>query len=268
MNQALPTVLENILEHKADEVAHRGRRQSLPGLKSMVADQPDCRGFYRQLTSVAASRPAVIAEVKKASPSKGLIREDFDPPAIARSYEAGGAACLSVLTDEKFFQGHDDYLRAARAVVTLPVLRKDFTIDRYQLYEARAMGADAVLLIVAALDKNHLLDLTAEAIEIGLDVLVEVHNEEEMAVALASGSALIGVNNRNLHTFETDLENSIRLASLLDAEQLLVAESGIHTIADVELLRNAGIQAFLVGEAFMRADDPGRALALMFAGEA
>jgi len=268
MSKPLPTVLEKILKHKAKEVAHRIRRQALVEVKSMAADQPGCRGFYRRLTSVAASRPAVIAEVKKASPSKGLIREDFDPPAIARSYEAGGAACLSVLTDEKFFQGHDDYLRAARAVVSLPVLRKDFTIDRYQLYEARAMGADAVLLIVAALDKNHLLDLTSEAIEIGLDVLVEVHNTEEMVVALASGSPLIGVNNRNLHTFETDLENSIRLSSLLGEDQLLVAESGIHTNADVELLRNAGIQAFLVGEAFMRADDPGRALALMFAGVA
>lgn len=264
MSSGLPTVLEKILLHKADEVAHRTRRQPLSGLKSLAADQPPCRGFYRQLLGVATSRPAVIAEVKKASPSKGLIRKDFDPPAIARSYQAGGAACLSVLTDEHFFQGHDDYLVAARAVVSLPVLRKDFTVDRYQLYEARAMGADAILLIVAALEKNQLLDFAAEASEIGLDVLVEVHNAEEMTVALASGSPLIGVNNRNLHTFETDLENSVRLAPLLAENQLLVAESGIHTNADVELLRNAGIQAFLVGEAFMRADDPGRALASLF----
>lgn len=261
----LPTVLEKILAHKADEVAHRKRVKSLLELKSMAADQPACRGFYQQLATVSTNRSAVIAEIKKASPSKGLIRPNFDPPAIARSYAAGGAACLSVLTDENFFQGHDDYLRAARAVVSLPVLRKDFTLDRYQLFEARAMGADAILLIVAALESNQLLDLTAEATEIGLDVLVEVHNAEEMAVALTSGSPLIGVNNRNLHTFETDLENSIRLAALLDDKQLLVAESGIHNTDDVALLRNAGINAFLVGEAFMRADDPGMALAQMFA---
>ncbi|MCF6225234.1 MAG: indole-3-glycerol phosphate synthase TrpC [Xanthomonadales bacterium] len=260
----MPTVLQKILLHKADEVAARCRRRSLSELKSMVVDQPACRGFYRQLAAVAENRPAVIAEIKKASPSKGLIRKNFDPVAIAQSYAAGGAACLSVLTDENFFQGHDDFLVAARAEVSLPVLRKDFTIDRYQLFEARAMGADAILLIVAALESNQLLDFAAEASEIGLDVLVEVHNSEEMAVALATDSALIGVNNRNLHTFETDLENSIRLAPLLTENQLLIAESGIHTNADVDLLRNAGIKAFLVGEAFMRADDPGRALVELF----
>ncbi len=158
MNASMPTVLEKILAHKADEVSSRKRRQPLSGLKSRAADQPDCRGFYRQLASVASSRSAVIAEIKKASPSKGLIRKNFDPQAIARSYAAGGAACLSVLTDENFFQGHDDFLIAARAQVSLPVLRKDFTIDRYQLFEARAMGADAILLIVAALESNQLLD--------------------------------------------------------------------------------------------------------------
>ncbi|MCF6264095.1 MAG: indole-3-glycerol phosphate synthase TrpC [Xanthomonadales bacterium] len=260
----MPTVLEKILLHKADEVAYRSRRRCLSELKSVVADQPACRGFYRQLAAVAENRPAVIAEIKKSSPSKGLIRKNFDPVAIARSYAAAGAACLSVLTDENFFQGHDDFLLAARAEVSLPVLRKDFTVDRYQIFEARALGADAILLIVAALESNQLLDFAAEASEIGLDVLVEVHNSEEMESALKTETPLIGVNNRNLHTFETDLHNSIRLKELIGDKRLLIAESGIRRRSDVELLQSAGIQAFLVGEAFMRAEDPGLSLAEMF----
>ena len=261
---ALPSVLENILGHKADEVAYRQSQMPLRELLPRAADQPACRGFFQQLLTVAERRPAVIAEIKKASPSKGLIRANFDPAAIAQSYQNGGAACLSVLTDEHFFQGHDQYLLAARAAVALPVLRKDFTIGRYQLYEARVLGADAILLIVSALDQNLLLDLAAEAIEIGLDVLVEVHNEAEMVIAQASVSPLIGVNNRNLHNFETDLQHSIKLASMLAADQLLVSESGIHSRSDIERLQAAGIKSFLVGEAFMRADDPGQALVELF----
>ena len=260
----LPSILEKILSHKADEVAYRMRHKRLSGLQSQADDMPPCRGFYQGLKDVAQTRPAVIAEVKKASPSKGVICKHFVPAEIARSYQDGGAACLSVLTDEHFFQGHDKYLIAARAEVSLPVLRKDFTIDRYQLYEARALGADAILLIVAALPKNQCLDLAAEAEEIGLDVLVEVHNSEEMGTALQTGSPLIGVNNRNLHTFETDLDNSIRLKQDLSDAHLLVAESGIHTRSDVQQLQTAGIKAFLVGEAFMRAPNPGLALAELF----
>ncbi len=261
---ALASVLDKILKHKADEVAHRQRQLPLRELLAMTADQPACRGFYQQLKAVSAERSAVIAEIKKASPSKGLIRPDFDPVAIAQSYADGGAACLSVLTDEYFFQGHDKFLLAARDAVALPVLRKDFTLGRYQLYEARVLGADAVLLIVAALDNTLLFDLTAEAMDIGLDVLVEVHNEQEMQIALAAQSPLIGVNNRNLHNFETDLDNSIQLAKMLSADQLLVSESGIHTLADVHRLQAAGIKSFLIGEVFMRAADPGQALAELF----
>ncbi len=260
----MPSVLEKILQHKADEVEHRQRHLPLHELFAMAADQADCRGFYAQLKTISQERPAVIAEIKKASPSKGLIRENFDPVAIAHSYAEGGAACLSVLTDESFFQGHDKFLVDARAAVALPVLRKDFTIGRYQLYEARVLGADAILLIVAALDSHLLQDLAAEAMELGMDVLVEVHTEQEMLVAQSSKSPLIGVNNRNLHNFETDLENSIRLSEMLSAEQLLVSESGIHTRSDVERLQEAGIKSFLVGEAFMRAENPGQALADLF----
>ncbi len=260
----MPSVLEKILRHKAAEVECRQEKLPLRELVAMAADQPACRGFYQQLRDVSAERAAVIAEIKKASPSKGLIREDFDPVAIAQSYAQGGAACLSVLTDEMYFQGHDKYLVAARAAVSLPVLRKDFTLGRYQLYEARVLGADAILLIVAALDSHLLQDLTAEAMEIGMDVLVEVHTEHEMLVAQSSKSPLIGVNNRNLHNFETDLGNSISLSSMLSPEQLLVSESGIHTRSDVECLQEAGIKSFLVGEAFMRAENPGQALAELF----
>jgi indole-3-glycerol phosphate synthase len=210
----------------------------------------------------------VIAEIKKASPSKGLIRADFDPAALARSYAAGGATCLSVLTDVEFFQGSDAYLAAARAACTLPVLRKDFTLDKYQVYEARALGADAILLIAAALDNADFANLHALAIELGLDVLVEAHNAFDLRRALPLPNiarTLIGINNRNLGTFDTDIETTLLLRADVPADRLLVTESGITTHGDVARLRAAGVDAFLIGEAFMRADDPGAALAELFA---
>ena len=206
----------------------------------------------------------MIAEVKKASPSAGVIRPDFQPAAIAESYEAGGAACLSVLTDERYFQGHRDYLAEARDACALPVLRKDFIVDSWQVLESRALGADCILLIVAALDDGPLRDLHGHARELGLDVLVEVHDEAELGRALAIDAQLVGVNNRDLHRFATDLGTSERLRPLVPAERTLVAESGIHTRADVARLQRAGINAFLVGEAFMRAKDPGAALRELF----
>jgi len=258
-------ILERILARKAEEVAARRTAVPAEALAERIADLPPTRGFAAALEAKAADGlPGVIAEIKKASPSKGVIRADFDPAAIARSYAQAGAACLSVLTDRDFFQGAEEYLAAARASCPLPVLRKDFTIDPYQVYEARAIGADAILLIVAALGDAELLELTLLAAELDLDVLVEVHDEAELERALALPAPLIGVNNRNLRTFETSLETTLRLRERTDAGRLLVAESGIHTPEDVARLRDAGIEAFLVGEAFMRAPDPGAELARLF----
>ncbi|CAG0910822.1 unnamed protein product [Cyprideis torosa] len=216
------------------------------------------------LAKIAAGESAVIAEVKKASPSKGLLRDPFQPAEIAASYEAGGAACLSVLTDRDFFQGSEEYLQQARAACNLPVIRKDFIIDPYQVYEARTIGADCILLIAAALDDTQLRELADLAHELGMDVLLEVHDSEEMARAVASGLKMIGVNNRNLRTFETSLQTTLDLQVQVPEGSLLVTESGIHTAADVALMREAGINAFLVGEAFMRAADPGAALKALF----
>lgn len=258
-------ILERILARKVEEIAARSATLPLAELAARVADLPPTRGFVAALEAKAADGlPGVIAEVKKASPSKGVIRADFDPAAIARSYERAGAACLSVLTDRDFFQGAEDYLVAARASCALPVLRKDFTIDAYQVYEARAIGADCILLIVAALDDAALMDLTLLAAELDLDVLVEVHDEAELDRALELPAPLIGVNNRNLRTFETSLQTTLRLRERAGTERLLVAESGIHTPDDVATLRAAGVEAFLVGEAFMRAPDPGAELARLF----
>jgi len=258
-------ILDRILARKVEEIAARHAAVPLDDLVARVGDLPDTRGFAAAMEAkIAAGLPAVIAEVKKASPSKGVIRADFHPADIARSYEAGGAACLSVLTDADFFQGSEAYLQQARAACSLPVLRKDFIIDPYQVYEARAIGADCILLIVAALDDERLMDLSLLAAELDLDVLAEVHDEDELLRALALPVPLVGVNNRNLRTFETSLETSLRLRPLVEPGRIFVTESGIHAREDVSRLRAADIDAFLVGEAFMRAPDPGSALRDLF----
>ena len=260
-------ILDRILARKVEEIAERSARVPLSELVARCADLPDTRGFAAAIEArIERGAAAVIAEVKKASPSKGVIRADFDPAAIARSYETGGATCLSVLTDADFFQGHEDYLARARAACALPVLRKDFTIDAYQVREARVIGADAILLIVAALDDEVLLELSLLAAELDLDVLVEAHDADELERALALPVPLIGVNNRDLRTFEVSLETSLALRPRVADGRVFVTESGIGTRADVARLRTAGIDAFLVGESFMRATDPGIALADLFAG--
>ena len=254
-------ILNRILARKTEEIAERQAKLPLAELSARIAELPDTRGFAAAIEAkIAAGLPAVIAEVKKASPSKGVIRANFDPASIARSYEAAGAACLSVLTDSDFFQGSEAFLQQARAACSLPLLRKDFIIDPYQVHEARAIGADCVLLIVAALDDDVLLQLSLLAAELDLDVLCEVHDEEELERAMALPVPLIGVNNRNLRSFET----SLTLQGLIEYDRVLVAESGIHTPEDVARLREGGIQAFLVGEAFMRAEDPGSELRRLF----
>jgi indole-3-glycerol phosphate synthase len=258
-------ILDRILARKVEEIAARHAAVPLDDLVARVGDLPDTRGFAAAMEAkIAAGQPAVIAEVKKASPSKGVIRADFHPAEIARSYEAGGAACLSVLTDADFFQGSEAYLQQARAACSLPVLRKDFIIDPYQVYEARVIGADCILLIVAALDDERLMDLSLLAAELDLDVLAEVHDEDELLRALALPVPLVGVNNRNLRTFETSLDTSLRLRPLVEPGRIFVTESGIHAREDVARLRAADIDAFLVGEAFMRAPDPGSALHDLF----
>ncbi|MBS0515281.1 MAG: indole-3-glycerol phosphate synthase TrpC [Proteobacteria bacterium] len=259
-------ILKKILARKAEEIRERSARVALRELSARVADAPAVRGFVGALeTKIATGQAGVIAEVKKASPSKGVMRADFRPAEIACSYEAGGAACLSVLTDVDFFQGADAYLQEARGACSLPVLRKDFTIDAYQVYEARALGADCILLIVAALGDAALLEFAVLAEELGMDVLVEVHDGEELERALATSARMIGINNRNLRTFETSLETTLALRARVPADRLLVTESGIVTRDDVARMRAADVNAFLVGETFMRADDPGQALRRVFA---
>ena len=258
-------ILERILARKAEEVRARAARLPLAELAARCADLSGTRGFAAAIEArIAAGQAGVIAEVKKASPSKGVIRPDFDPAAIARSYAAGGATCLSVLTDVDFFQGSDACLEQARAACALPLLRKDFVIDPYQVYEARALGADCILLIVAALDDGTLLELALIAAELDLDVLVEVHDAAELERALDVPAPLIGINNRDLRSFETSLQTTLDLRVRAPADVLLVSESGIHTPADVARLRAAGVHAFLVGEAFMRAPDPGVELQRLF----
>ena len=265
---AAPTVLKQIFDRKTEELAERKQRRSLAELEQLAAGASPVRGFRRALSDRAAQgQPAVIAEVKKASPSKGVIREAFYPAEIAASYEAGGAACLSVLTDIDFFQGADDYLQAARGACSLPVLRKDFTLDPYQIWEARALGADAILLIVACLKLSHLTDLHDCAREAGLDVLVEVHDEAELDEALTLGGDLIGINNRDLHNFDTNLDITYRLLERIPAEVQVVTESGFSSAAQVSEMRGRGVHTFLIGETFMRAADPGAALAAMFRGD-
>lgn len=258
-------ILQRILATKRDEVAERSARLPLVELRARCADAVPTRGFLRALSARAADRqPAVIAEIKKASPSQGVIRPDFDPPAIARSYEAASATCLSVLTDEPYFQGADLYLQQAREACALPILRKDFVIDAWQVYEARALGADGILLIAAALDDGRLRELLALADSLGMDALIEVHDEAELERALATSGPLIGINNRDLRTFSVSIDTTMGLRALVPEGRLLVTESGIRTREDVARLRAAGIHAFLVGESFMRAPDPGAELSQLF----
>ena len=258
-------ILDKIVAVKREEVPAARALRSEAALRELAAAQSAPRGFATALRAkVAAGRPAVIAEVKKASPSKGVIRKHFVPAEIAASYARHGAACLSVLTDERFFQGHADYLRQARAACDLPVLRKDFMIDPYQVLEARAMGADCILLIAACLTDTQMAELEAVAIEQGLDVLVEVHDGDELDRALRLKTRLVGINNRNLRTFEVTLDTTLGLLPRVPADRLLVTESGITVRADVQRMRAADVHAFLVGEAFMRADEPGVALAALF----
>ena len=260
-----PDILKKILRRKEEEIAERRARVPLDALRRRAESADAPRGFLRALRGrIDAGQAAVIAEIKKASPSKGVLREDFDPATIAASYEKGGAACLSVLTDVDFFQGADAYLQAARAACALPVLRKDFTVDPYQVVEARALGADCILLIVAALDDARLAELLALATELGMDTLVEVHDAAELERALALPAPLVGVNNRNLRTFETSLDTTLDLLPRVPADRLLVTESGIHTPDDVRRMRDHGVHAFLVGEAFMKADEPGERLRELF----
>ena len=261
----MATVLDEILAHKRGEVDRRKRIRPPAAVRDSAERQSAPRGFVNALRQRAgAGKAAVIAEIKKASPSKGVIRADFDPPAIARGFEAAGAACLSVLTDEKYFQGGDACLQAARNAVALPVLRKDFTIDAYQVYEARALGADCILLIVSALHTRELRSLADLAAGLGLDVLMEVHNREELESALSLQPPLIGINNRNLKTFETSLATTFDLLHAIPEDVTVVTESGIHQKSDVQAMLGRGVRAFLVGEAFMRAEDPGAALRELF----
>jgi len=265
MSANAPTILRKIIARKYEEVAERRQKSSLGLLEQSISGQTPARGFAAALQSqVEAERAAVIAEVKKASPSKGVIREDFQPGPIASSYQGGGASCLSVLTDVDFFQGGDDYLREARAACELPVLRKDFTVDPYQVVEARAIGADAILLIVAALEQNQMLELAATAAEVGVDVLVEVHDRAELERALELETPLVGVNNRDLHTFETSLNTTLDLLPHIPADRVVITESGIHNAEDVALMLEHQVRAFLVGEAFMRAAEPGEKLRELF----
>lgn len=263
---SVPTVLEKVLARKAEEVAERRARVSLAELEGLAKSADAPRGFANALIKQAKEKqPAVIAEIKKASPSKGVIREIFIPEDIAKSYEKGGATCLSVLTDIDFFQGSDLYLQQARAACSLPVIRKDFMVDPYQIVEARALGADCVLLIVSALDDVKMAELAAVAKSVGLDVLVEVHDGDELERALKTlDTPLVGVNNRNLHTFEVSLENTLDLLPRIPRDRLVITESGIVNRADVELMEISGVYSFLVGETFMRAENPGAELQRLF----
>ena len=259
-------ILNKILAVKREEVAAALPVKPLAAIRAEAEAQPAPRDFLGAVRGkIAAGQAAVIAEIKKASPSKGILRADFQPAAIAASYAAHGAACLSVLTDRQFFQGAPEYLQAARVACALPVLRKDFLVDAYQVYEARAMGADAILLIAAALDLPTMQDFEAIAESLGMAVLVEVHNGDELDLALLLKTPLLGINNRNLRTFEVSLQNTLDLLPRIPAGRIVVTESGILAVDDVQLMRRNQVDAFLVGEAFMRAPEPGEALAGLFA---
>lgn len=260
-----PTILKKIVDRKWEEVKERSALVSIEALRQQATEQDACRGFQQAIEAkISAGQPAVISEIKKASPSKGVLRENFQPAEIAKSYEQAGAACLSVLTDVDYFQGADEYLKQARAACSLPVLRKDFMVDPYQVVEARAIGADCILLIAACLSDEQMKELDDCARELGMDVLVEVHDAEEFERAIALPSPLLGINNRNLHTFDVTLQTTYDLLPKLPEGTLLVTESGIMGKEDVSAMRNQNVNAFLVGEAFMRADDPGAQLSKLF----
>jgi indole-3-glycerol phosphate synthase len=262
-----PDILKKIVARKWQEIAERSAEVSIDALRERLADADAPRGFAAAIDArIAAGHAGVIAEIKKASPSKGVLRADFRPAEIAASYAANGAACLSVLTDVDFFQGGDDYLRQARAACALPVIRKDFIVDPYQVVEARAMSADCILLIVSCLEDAQLRALNDLAHQLGMDVLIEVHDAAELERALQVDNRLIGINNRNLRTFEVSLNTTLDLLASIPADRRVVTESGIHTPADVQLMRDHDVHAFLVGEAFMRAEDPGARLAELFGG--
>jgi len=258
MSQNTPDILKKILARKVEEISEACEKTGLRELSELAAAASEPRGFIDALhTRIADGNAAIIAEIKKASPSKGVIREDFDPAAIAQSYSDGGAACLSVLTDKDFFQGAPEYLKSARHACTLPVIRKDFIVDEYQVYEARAMDADCILLIVAALGDAQMAELNGLAGHLGMDVLIEAHDAEELSRALALSPSLVGINNRDLRTFDVSLDTTLDLLDQIPDDCLVVTESGILAREDVMLMRQNNVNAFLVGEAFMRADDPG-----------
>ena len=260
-----PDILKKIIARKYEEIAEREAVCSIEQLQEQVAQASPVRGFVASMkNAVSQGRSAVIAEIKKASPSKGVLREHFVPADIAKSYERAGASCLSVLTDADFFQGSEDYLQQAREACSLPVIRKDFIVEPYQVYEARAIGADCILLIVAALSDEQLKTLTALAQQLGMDVLVEVHDKDELRRALTLALPLVGINNRNLRTFDVSLNTTLELLDMIPGDVMVVTESGILSPDDVALMKEHNVHAFLVGEAFMRADDPGACLATLF----
>lgn len=265
MPKDTPDILKKILSRKLEEITDACEKTSLRQLSQLAADASAVRGFVQALHKrIDAGDPAIIAEIKKASPSKGVIREDFDPAAIAKSYSDGGAACLSVLTDRDFFQGSPEYLQSARNACDLPVIRKDFIVDEYQVYEARAMHADCILLIVAALGDAQMAELNGLANHLGMDVLIEAHDAEELERALMVSPSLVGINNRDLRTFDVSLGTTLDLLEQIPDDCLVVTESGILTTADVALMRDKDVNAFLVGEAFMRAEDPGARMRELF----
>jgi len=265
MQQETPDILKNILIYKAEYIEHVKRKSSLQEQKHRADDCKPARGFTNTLLkTIEEGKPGIIAEIKKASPSRGIIRDDFQPDTIARSYASAGASCLSVLTDIEFFKGSDDYLKQAHEACKLPILRKDFMIDPYQIYEARVIGADCILIIVAALSDMQMQDLVGIANEIGLDVLVEIHDREELERGLMLRTPLIGINNRDLHTFEANLDTTLRLLIDVSHDRTVVTESGINTLDDIKLMRKNNVNAFLIGEVFMKADDPGEKLKRLF----
>ena len=265
VNNSIPDILKKIISRKIEEIAERKQGCALPEMRQRAEAADELRGFADAIRAkIKSGDAAVIAEIKKASPSKGVMRENFKPADIAASYEKAGAACISVLTDADFFQGSEEYLQQARAACSLPVIRKDFIIDPYQVYESRAIGADCILLIVAALNNVQLSELSSLAQELNMDVLVEVHDAEELERAMLLKLPLVGINNRNLRTFEVDLQNTLDLLKQIPDDRIVITESAIHNKEDVTLMRENAVNAFLVGEVFMRAEDPGVELARLF----